>query len=153
LGEPAVILDVTVQAVFHVALLFSMYLHFRGHNAPGGGFIAGLVASGALVLRLITGRPRMLQSRINGANNVLLGGGMVLVTGTVLVPLVLGNAPLEHHAWEYEVALLGQVKWTSALIFDTGVYLVVVGTVGTLLSVFGAEGEREQLEAAEEVAT
>jgi multicomponent Na+:H+ antiporter subunit A len=151
LGQPAVVLDVTVQVVFHVALLFSLYLHFRGHNAPGGGFIAGLVAGGALVLRLITGR-QPLQSRIPLGNNVLLGSGMVLVTGTAFTSLLLGNALLEHHIWEYEVPVLGHVEWTSALFFDTGIYLVVVGTISTLISVFGAEGEREQLEAAEELA-
>ena len=152
LGQPAVVLDVTVNAVFHVALLFSLYLHFRGHNAPGGGFIAGLVAAGALVLRLITGR-QPLQSRLKLENTVLLGGGIVLVTGTALVSLLLGNTLLEHHVWDYEVAVLGHVEWTSALFFDTGIYLVVVGTVATLLSVFGAEGERNQVEAAEELAT
>ena len=151
LGQPAVVLDVTVQAVFHVALLFSVYLHLRGHNAPGGGFIAGLVAGAALVLRLITGR-RPLRSRLAVSNNVLLGAGMVLVTGTALTSLLLGNSLLEHHIWEYEVPVLGHIEWTSALFFDTGIYLVVVGTVSTLLAVFSAEGERDQVRAAQEVA-
>lgn len=151
LGQPAVVLDVTVSAVFHVALLFSLYLHFRGHNAPGGGFIAGLVAAGALVLRLITGR-RPLQSRLDVENNVLLGSGIVLVTATALTSLLLGNSLLEHHVWEYDVPVFGHVEWTSALFFDTGIYLVVVGTVATLLAVFGAEGEQDQIDAAEEVA-
>jgi multicomponent Na+:H+ antiporter subunit A len=153
MGAPAVVLDVTVNAAFHVGLLFSLYLFFRGHNAPGGGFIAGLVAAGALVLRLITGR-RTLQARWEVHNNLLLGVGMVLVTGTALVSLLLGNALLEHHVWEYDaVPVFGHVEWTSALFFDAGIYLVVVGAVATLLSIFGAEGEREELEAAEEMAT
>jgi multicomponent Na+:H+ antiporter subunit A len=152
LGEPAVVLDVTVHAVFHAALLFSLFLHFRGHNSPGGGFIAGLVAGGALVLRLITGRAP-LRSRLGATSNVLLGSGIVLVTGTALASLLLGGVLLEHHIWEYEVPGLGHVEWTSALVFDTGIYLVVVGTVATLLNVFGAEGEDERVEAAEEVAT
>lgn len=152
LGAPAVVLDVTVHAVFHAALLFSLYLHFRGHNAPGGGFIAGLVAGGALVLRLITGRAP-LRSRVAASNRALLGGGIVLVTGTALTSLALGNTLLEHHVWEYDVPALGHVAFTSALFFDTGIYLVVVGTISTLLTVFGAEGETEQVRAAEEVAT
>lgn len=152
LGDSAVVLDVTVHAVFHVALMFSLYLHFRGHNAPGGGFIAGLVAGGALVLRLITGRST-LQSRRPVSNTVLLGAGMVLVTGTALTSLLLGNALLEHHVWEYEVPVLGHIEWTSALFFDSGIYLVVVGTIATLLDVFGSEGEQAQVDAAEEVAT
>lgn len=152
LGEPAVVLDITVQAVFHAALLFSLYLHFRGHNAPGGGFIAGLVAGGALVLRVITGRDP-LQSRLPVSNTVLLGAGLVLVTGTALTSLVLGGTVLEHHYWEYDVAVLGHLAVTSALFFDTGIYLVVVGAVATLLSVFAAEHEAEEVEAAEEVAS
>ena len=150
LGDPAVVLDVTVRAVFHATLVFSLYLHFRGHNAPGGGFLGGLVAGAALVLRLITGR-EPLRSRLPATPNVLLGSGLVLVTGTALSSLVLGGSLLEHGVWEHDLPILGHVAVTSALPFDTGIYLVVVGAVATLLTVFGAEGRAERVEAAEEV--
>lgn len=138
LGQPSVVLDTTVNAVFHTIIVFSLFLHFAGHNAPGGGFIAGLVAGAGLVLRVITGRARM-RSRIAVAPEYLLGSGVLLVTGTALTSLVLGNALLEHHTWEADVPVLGKVKTTSALIFDIGIYLIVVGVIATLIAVLVGE--------------
>ena len=140
LGEPSEVLDAAVIAVFHTIIVFSLYLHFAGHNQPGGGFIAGLVAGSALVLRFITGRD-LVHSRLPIANEAVLGVGVVLATATALVPVALGNAALEHHTWSYDLPVLGKVKWTSALVFDTGIYLVVLGVIGTLVEILGAEDD------------
>ena len=138
LGRPSVVLDTTLSAVFHTIIVFSLFLHFAGHNAPGGGFIAGLVAGAGLVLRTITGR-ETLRSRVAVAPEHLLGVGVLLVTGTALTSLVLGNALLEHHTWEADLPILGTAKTTSALVFDTGIYLVVVGVVATLIEILVGE--------------
>ncbi len=138
LGEPAVVLDIVVEAVFHTILVFALYLHFAGHNQPGGGFIAGLAIGAALVLRMITGNDP-IRTRFPVPYEAVLGVGAVLVTGTALVPLVLGNSLLEHHTWEVDLPVLGAVKATSALPFDTGILLVVVGVIGMLLQVLGSD--------------
>lgn len=138
LGRPSVVLDTTLNAVFHTIIVFSLYLHFAGHNQPGGGFIAGLVAGAGLVLRVITGR-EALRSRLPIPSVVLLGTGVLLVTGTALMSMVLGNTLLEHHTWEFDLPILGVAKTTSALVFDTGIYLVVVGVVATLIEVLVGE--------------
>ena len=138
LGRPSVVLDTTVSAVFHTIIVFSLFLHFAGHNSPGGGFIAGLVAGAGLILRVITGRESH-QARLRIAPYLLLGVGVLLVTGTALTSLVLGNALLEHHTWEVDIPVLGKAKTTSALPFDTGIYLVVVGVIATLINTFVAE--------------
>lgn len=141
LGEPSVILDVVVRAVFHTVIVFALYLHFAGHNQPGGGFIAGLVIGSALVLRLITGH----QGVVGGAEvrtEVLFGLGALLVVGTALTSLALGNGLLEHHTWEVKAPVLGKIKWTSALFFDSGIVLIVVGVVAGMLTVFGSEPGR-----------
>ncbi len=138
LGKPSVVLDTTLNAVFHTIIVFSLFLHFAGHNSPGGGFIAGLVAGAGLILRVITGR-ETLRSRITIPTHLLLGAGVLLVTGTALTSLVLGNALLEHHTWEVDIPLLGTAKTTSALPFDTGIYLVVVGVIATLIEALVAE--------------
>ena len=70
---------------------------------------------------------------------MLLGIGVLLVTGTALTSMVLGNALLEHHTWEFDLPILGTAKTTSALVFDTGIYLVVVGVVATLIEVLVGE--------------
>ena len=138
LGQPSVVLDTTLNAVFHTIIVFSVFLHFAGHNAPGGGFIAGLVAGAGLVLRVITGRAA-LRSRLAIGSEYLLGVGVLLVTGTALTSLVLGNALLEHHTWEVDLPGLGTAKTTSALVFDTGIYLIVVGVIATLIEVLVGE--------------
>ena len=71
--------------------------------------------------------------------HLLLGAGVLLVTGTALTSLVLGNALLEHHTWELDIPVLGKAKTTSALPFDTGIYLVVVGVVAALIEALVAE--------------
>jgi len=145
LGRPSVVLDTTLNAVFHTIILFSVYLHFAGHNQPGGGFIAGLVAGVGLLLRVITGR-EALRGRLAVTSNQLLGVGVLLVTGTALTSMVLGNALLEHHTWEFDLPALGAVKTTSALVFDTGIYLVVVGVIATLIEVLVGEPDEERAE-------
>lgn len=140
LGQPSLVLDTTLNAVFHSIVVFALYLHFAGHNSPGGGFIAGLVIGAGLVLRVITGR-ESLPGRFPVPYEHLMGAGVLLVTGTALTSLVLGNALLEHHTWKLDIPVLGAAKTTSALPFDTGILLLVVGVVGTLIQVFVGEPE------------
>jgi multicomponent Na+:H+ antiporter subunit A len=78
----------------------------------------------------------------------MLGVGVLLVTGTALTSMILGNALLEHHTWEFDLPLLGTAKTTSALVFDTGIYLVVVGVVATLIEVLVGEPAEEPAEVA-----
>jgi hypothetical protein len=67
----------------------------------------------------------------------VLGSGLLLSAVTVLVPVVLGGAPLENAAVEGDLPLLGHLKVTSALPFDIGVYLVVLGLVLMVFESFG----------------
>ena len=141
LGRPSVVLDTTLNAVFHTIVVFAIYLEFAGHNAPGGGFIAGLVAGVGLILRVITGRAT-LRSRLGFPPERLLGAGILLVTGTALTSYLLGNALLEHHTWEAKLPVLGKVKATSALPFDTGIFLIVIGVIATLTAVLVGEPDQ-----------
>lgn len=125
----SLILDTTVRLVFDGVLVLSLYLLFAGHNQPGGGFVGGLVASAALALRYIAGGFDAIQSTLRFRPWTLLSAGLLLAVGTALVPMLFGQAALDHDALEVNVALLGKVKATSATVFDTGVYLVVVGFV------------------------
>lgn len=136
----SLILDATVRLVFDVALVLSIYLLFAGHNQPGGGFTGGLVAAAAIALRYIAGGIADVHSIVRIRPWMLLAAGMALAAGVAAVPLVLGDAPLDQRAFEWDPVVLGHVKLTTATIFDTGVYLVVVGLV---LMIFEALGEGE----------
>ncbi len=151
-GDPSVVLDVVFRALFHTVIAVGLYLHMAGHNNPGGGFIAGLVVGSALVLRFITAGPKR-SARLLIPSEMLMGIGILMAAGMAITSLLLGNSLLEHHTWEFELAVVGKVKATSALVFDTGVLLVVIGVIATLLEVLGSEGDDpERVDAEEEVA-
>ncbi len=142
-GDPSIVLDVVFRSLFHTVIAVGLYLHMAGHNNPGGGFIAGLVVGSALVLRFITARPKS-GARLLIPSEIMMGIGLLLSAGMALTSLLLGNSLLEHHTWEFELAIVGEVKATSALVFDTGILLVVIGVVATLLEVLGSEGDHPE---------
>ncbi len=135
----SVILDVSVQVVFHSVLVLSLYLLFAGHNHPGGGFVGGLVAAAGFALRFVAGGldEVRLITRFQPWN--VLASGLLLAVGTGLVAVVVGEQFLQSGVLTVEVPVLGEVKGTSALPFDLGVYLVVVGLVLMVLEALGDE--------------
>lgn len=134
----SLILDTTVRLVFDAAMVLSIYLLFAGHNQPGGGFVGGLVAGAAISLRYITGGLDEVRSVTTIPPWTFLGVGLALAAGTALAPLLIGDAPLDQRAFEWDIAAFGHVKLTTATFFDSGVYLIVIGL---LLMVFEGLGE------------
>lgn len=136
------IFDVSIDAIFRTALVFSVFLFFAGHNAPGGGFIGGLVAGAALVLRYLADSPR--ESDLFSARfaNSVLGVGLIIAVATGFGGWVWGTAFLESAVLKVELPLIGTVKATTSLLFDVGVYLVVVGLVMEALGALGQGEER-----------
>lgn len=123
----SLIFDTTVRLVFDGALVLSVYLLFAGHNQPGGGFVGGLVAAAAFALRYIAGGLEELLEAVPVRPWGFLSAGLAIATATALVPIAFGHAPLDQTAFAADLTLLGAVKFTTATVFDTGVYLIVVG--------------------------
>lgn len=125
-----VILRVCGQLVLPVALAFSLFLLWRGHNDPGGGFVGGLMAAaGFAVYALPRGRTRLLGLlRLSPGSIAALGLFLALASG---LPGLLLGGPFLTHQWQI---------WSSgfalgtALVFDVGVYLAVLGSVLVFLS-------------------
>ena len=134
----SLVLDTTVRLVFDTALVLSLYLLFAGHNQPGGGFVGGLVTAAALSLRYLAGGVDELRSVARLRPWMLLGSGLALAATTAIVPLLAADTPLDQRAFEWDLLLLGHLKLTTATVFDTGVYLIVVGLV---LMIFEGLGE------------
>jgi multicomponent Na+:H+ antiporter subunit A len=132
-----VVVDVSVGVIFHTALVGSIYLLLAGHNQPGGGFVGGLVAGAAIALRYIAGGIQDVRRLSRSRPWTVLGAGILLAVTVAIVPLLLGHAVLEAASWTVEPPLLGTVKLTSALAFDIGVYLVVVGLTLMMFESFG----------------
>jgi multisubunit Na+/H+ antiporter MnhB subunit len=131
----SVILSTTANGLTPVLLVVSVYLTFRGHNAPGGGFSGGLVMSTAVVLRyLAEGSAALDRLRLDPV--ALIGAGLLLAVLVAGAPLVVGGDLLESAIWEVEVPPGVKLKLVSSTLFDLGVHLLVVGTVVTLVVAF-----------------
>ena len=122
-------------------LVLSLYFLFAGHNQPGGGFVGGLTAGAAVSLRYVAGGVASVRSAIRLRPWTVLGGGLVVSATTAISPLLWGGAVLEHSSFERTFPLLGKVKTTTALPFDIGVYMVVVGLVLMAYEAFGDEAD------------
>ncbi|MDQ3896626.1 MAG: DUF4040 domain-containing protein [Actinomycetota bacterium] len=129
--------DVSVRVIFHAVLMTSLWLLFAGHNQPGGGFVGGLLAGSAITLRYVAGGIDEVRGRSRFRPWTVLGAGLLLAAGTAVIPLLVGGDVLEIGIASLHVPLIGPVKVSSALAFDTGVYLAVVGMVLMAFEAFG----------------
>lgn len=140
--RPSIVLDAVLGMVSRTTILFSAFLLFAGHNAPGGGFVGGLVAAAALVLRYVAGGAREVDRVLRVHEFHLLGAGLLVATLTGVAGWALGGSFLYGAKYEFDMAVFGHVKVTSALFFDVGVYLVVIGLGLALLRSLGAAADR-----------
>ena len=131
------IVDVSVRSIFHAVLLGSIFILVVGHNQPGGGFVGGLVAGAAIAMRYVDGGIDDVRGLTRFRPWTILGSGLVVASGLALLPLVLGNPILDTGYHAVDVPLLGKVSLTTTLLFDVGVYLVVVGLVLMVFEAFG----------------
>ncbi len=132
------ILTATARAVTPFIWVLSVYLLLRGHGAVGGGFIAALVGSAAVVIRSFALGP-------DGAGfpsrrpAVLVGLGILVAVGFGLAGLALGSSFLSGAVWRGDLPLVGEVKVAASIVFDLGVYLTVLGAIAAVVRIFGEE--------------
>lgn len=137
------ILDVLIDLIVRIAVVFSAFLLFSGHNSPGGGFVAGLVFGISLLLLYIAGGSEKLRSLLPVSAESILASGLFIALMTGAAGFLWGNAFLESTYLEVDIPLLGVVKLTSALSFDIGVFGVVVGLAGMLILTLAPEEAQE----------
>jgi monovalent cation:proton antiporter len=127
----SLILTTAARLVFFVIMLFSLYLLLRGHNSPGGGFIAGVMTALGVLLQAMAADLQYVRTVLRIEPRLLTGLGLLTSLTTGLVALLLGYPFLTSTFGHVHVPLLGDVEIATAFFFDLGVYLVVAG--GTLL--------------------
>lgn len=147
IGRRSTILDEADRWLFPVIVLVSVFITFRGHNAPGGGFAGGLIVGCAFVLRFLAGGALRVRRSVIVQPTTFVGLGMLLAIGTALAPLVSGDALLESVIWQVDVPAVGTVKVVSSALFDLGVYFLVVGVVLAVLVALGADPIHRELDA------
>ncbi|VEI13529.1 Na+/H+ antiporter subunit A [Trueperella bialowiezensis] len=138
----SVILEVGTRLTFHTILVVSVFFLFSGHNAPGGGFAGGLLAGIALVLRYVAGGRYELGAAIPLHPGHLMGAGLAVAGISAFTPVLLGGTILQSAKITVTLWGFGEVKIATAVFFDIGVYLVVVGLILDILRSLGAEIDR-----------
>ncbi|WP_114559779.1 Na+/H+ antiporter subunit A [Desertihabitans aurantiacus] len=134
-----VVFEVLARLLFHTIMVWSVYLLLAGHNLPGGGFAAGIVAGLGLTMRYLAGGRSELQVAVPVTPGALMGLGLFLSAGFGAVSILAGGLVLETWTFTWDVPLLGEVKVVTSLAFDVGVYLVVVGLVLDVLRSLGGQ--------------
>lgn len=120
-------LAVATRVMLPLALMVGFYIFLRGHNVPGGGFIAGLVVAVALIVQYMASGFGWAAQRMKVDYHALIGVGVLIAAATGLGSLVVGYPFLTSTAWHLDLPLIGELHIASAMFFDTGVFLVVVG--------------------------
>ncbi|GAA2338879.1 hypothetical protein GCM10009854_14050 [Saccharopolyspora halophila] len=137
-AKRSMLLELAARIVFPTVLVLSIYLLFAGHDRAGGGFSGGLVAGQAFVLRYLAGGRMDDSAIVSMRPPVLIGTGLTLATSAALLPLAFGGAPLQSAIYKLALPAIGEVKFVSSLVLDSGVYLLIVGVVLDLLRTLGS---------------
>ena len=141
----SIIFEVVARLLFPVLVVVGIYLLLAGHNAPGGGFAAGMVTGLALMVRYLAGGRYELDEAAPIDAGVLMGTGLFVATVSGLAPIAFGGVVLQSATIDLVVPLLGELHVVTSTFFDVGVYLVVVGLLLDLLRALGSRIDRQIL--------
>ena len=131
------ILTMISQSLLPLALLVSFYIFLRGHNMPGGGFIAGLITSVALIQQYIAHGVDWVKPRIKLDYQSLIAWGVLIAALTGVASFIFGRPFMTTWFDYFDIPLIGEIELASALVFDLGVYLTVVGATLLILANLG----------------
>lgn len=121
------------RVVAFIVLAFSIFIMLAGHNAPGGGFIGGLMTASAFLILYISFGMEKMEKVIRVDFTKIIGLGMFFAIGTGLNSLLFEDPFLTHYFDNFQLPILGEVELTTALTFDLGVYFVVVASATLII--------------------
>lgn len=124
----SLILHTATRLMIGVLLLFSLFLFFRGHDEPGGGFIGGLVGAGAFTLYAIAFGSQAAKQVLRIHPVTLIAFGLAALVLSGIIPMFTADAFLTGKWLFIEWGMI-QTKLSTPLLFDIGVYLCVVGFI------------------------
>ncbi|WP_163530816.1 Na(+)/H(+) antiporter subunit B [Halobacillus ihumii] len=127
------ILRTTTSLIAFILFGFSAYLFFAGHNAPGGGFIGGLMAAAALVLMYMAYGLKAMEKVIRVNFRYMIFTGLLIAVATGIGSFIFGEPFLSHTFAYFQLPVLGRTELATALLFDLGVYLTVIGISMTII--------------------
>ncbi|RYD57229.1 MAG: monovalent cation/H+ antiporter subunit A [Sphingomonadales bacterium] len=133
---------VIMQWLFPVTFVLALYLFIRGHDMPGGGFAAGITLSIGLILQYMAMGARQVESRLRVRPIRWIGSGLLIATGTGAGAWLFGYPFLTSWFSYLDLPVFGKVPAASALLFDLGVFVLVVGATALILVALGHQSSR-----------
>jgi len=140
------ILVVATRILFPLALTVAVFIFLRGHNEPGGGFIAGLIVAIALIMQYLASGYAWAAQRARYDSQAMIGAGVAIAGLAGLASLFLGWPFLTSTYTHIDLPLIGEIELASAVAFDLGVFLTVVGVVMLSLAQISRVEERAERE-------
>lgn len=134
----SLILHTATRLLMALLIVFSVFLFFRGHDEPGGGFIGGLFGAGAITLYALAFGAEQARQTIRVSPITLIAYGLLALVISGIIPMIVGD-PFLTGQWLFLDMAGTEVKLSTPLIFDIGVYLCVIGFI--LAVIFSLEDE------------
>ncbi|MGH7844311.1 MAG: Na+/H+ antiporter subunit B [Candidatus Binatia bacterium] len=129
----SLILSTATRFLLPLLLLFSIFVLLRGHNEPGGGFVGGLIAAAAFALHAIATDVRTTRRTLRRDPRTLIAIGLIVALGSGIIALFYG-LPFMTGFWvTLYIPLVEELHIGTPLLFDGGVYLVVLGVSLTII--------------------
>ncbi|WP_295856293.1 monovalent cation/H+ antiporter subunit A [uncultured Xylophilus sp.] len=141
---------VLVRLLLPMAVTVAIYLFMRGHNAPGGGFVAGLVLSIAVLLQYMISGTQWVEAHLKLRPRRWIATGMLVILATGAGAWVFGYPFLTTHTAHVTLPVFGELHLPSALFFDIGVFALVVGSTLLMLTAIAHQSVRSHRFAARE---
>jgi multicomponent K+:H+ antiporter subunit A len=138
-------LEMVSQSLLPLALLISAYIFLRGHNLPGGGFIAGLITSVAIIQQYMAHGVNWIKPRLRVDYQWLIAGGILIATATGLGSWLFDRPFLTTWFDHFNLPWVGEFELASAMLFDLGVYFTVIGATMLILANLGKVSTSERM--------
>ena len=133
----SLILRTATRYLLPLLLLFSVFVLLRGHNEPGGGFVGGLVAATAFALYAVAYDVQPAQQALHFSPRRFMGLGLALAVLSGIISLLAGDPFMTAQWFSREIPVIG--KAGTPLLFDIGVYLVVIGVTLNIIFALAEE--------------
>jgi multicomponent K+:H+ antiporter subunit A len=144
-GDPhPLMLTVVTRVLLPLSLMVGVYILLRGHNMPGGGFIAGLIVAVAFLMQYMASGYVWAHRRARFDAHVMIGGGVAIAGATGLASLLFDQPFLTSTFGYFHLPVFGEVELASAMAFDVGVFFTVVGTCLLSLATLSRVEERAE---------
>jgi multicomponent Na+:H+ antiporter subunit B len=140
------ILRTTTTIIAFVILAFSIYLFLAGHNAPGGGFIGGLMTAAAIVLLYIAFGLGTMSRVFKWSSTTLIAIGLLTAIATGIGSFLFKQPFLSHTFGHFHLPFLGDIELATAMLFDLGVYFTVIGVTMTIILTIADDQEPKKSE-------